>query len=160
MSSMNSHIAQRLDVKRLTGLGLNKEELEANPVLDEIVIHDINQDPRLPFDDASFDTVLCSLSIEYITQPSILFDEVARTLRPGGRFIISFSNRWFPSKAVQVWNNLHDFERIGLIMEYFIESAHFGDIDTCTYRGLPRPVDDKHNIPLSDPIYAVWANRV
>jgi SAM-dependent methyltransferase len=159
MSSINSHIDERLDIKKLTGLGLNKEELEANPLLDEIVIHDINQDQRLPFDDASFDTVICSLSIEYITQPSILFDEVARILRPGGRFIIGFSNRWFPTKAVQVWNNLHDFERIGLIMEYFIESAHFGDIDTCTYRGLARPVDDKHNIPLSDPIYAVWANR-
>lgn len=160
MSSINSHIDESLDIKKLTGLGLNKAELEANPVLDEIVIHDINQDQRLPFDDASFDTVICSLSIEYITQPSILFDEAARILRPSGRFIISFSNRWFPTKAVQVWNNLHDFERIGLIMEYFIESAHFGDIDTCTYRGLPRPVDDKHNIPLSDPIYVVWANRV
>jgi SAM-dependent methyltransferase len=160
MSSINSHIDEHLDIKALTGLGLNKEELEANPLLDEVVIHDINQNQRLPFDDASFDTVICSLSIEYITQPSLLFDEVARILRPGGRFIISFSNRWFPGKAVQVWNNLHDFERIGLVMEHFIESAHFGDIDTCTYRGLPRPVDDKHNVPLSDPIYVVWANRV
>jgi SAM-dependent methyltransferase len=159
MSSINSHIDERLDIKKLTGLGLNKEELEANPLLDEIVIHDINQDQRLPFDDASFDSVVCSLSIEYITQPSILFDEVARILRPGGRFIISFSNRWFPTKAVQVWNNLHDFERIGLVMEHFIESAHFGDINTYSIRGVPRPVDDKHNIPLSDPIYAVWANR-
>jgi SAM-dependent methyltransferase len=159
MSSINSHIDDRLNIKKLTGLGLNKEELEANPLLDERIIHDINQDQRLPFDDASFDTVICSLSIEYITQPSILFDEVARILRPNGRFIISFSNRWFPSKAVQVWNNLHDFERIGLVMEYFIESAHFGEINTYSLRGLPRPVDDKHNIPLSDPIYIVWANR-
>ncbi len=159
MSSINSHIDNRHDIKKLTGLGLNKEELEANPLLDEIIVHDINQDQRLPFDDASFDTVVCSLSIEYITQPSILFDEVARLLRPGGRFIISFSNRWFPTKAVQVWNNLHDFERIGLVMEHFIESAHFGEINTYSLRGLPRPVDDKHNIPLSDPIYVVWANR-
>jgi SAM-dependent methyltransferase len=159
MSRINSHIDERLDIKKITGLGLNKEELEANPLLDERVIHDINQDQRLPFDDASFDSVVCSLSIEYITQPSILFDEVARILRPGGRVIISFSNRWFPSKAVQVWNNLHDFERIGLVMEHFIASAHFGDINTYSLRGLPRPVDDKHNIPLSDPIYVVWANR-
>ena len=159
MSSVNSHIDGRLNMKKITGLGLNKEELEANPVLDEIIIHDINKDQRLPFDDASFDSVVCSLSIEYITQPSELFDEAARILRPGGRFIISFSNRWFPTKAVQVWNNLHDFERIGLVMEHFIESAHFSDINTYSLRGLPRPVDDKHNIPLSDPIYVVWANR-
>jgi len=159
MSSINSHIDDRLERNKITGLGMNKEELAANPGLDEILVHDINQQQRLPFDDASFDIVVCSLSIEYITQPSRLFDEVARILRPDGRFIISFSNRWFPGKAVQVWNNLHDFERIGLVMEYFIASAHFGDINTWSLRGIPRPVNDKHNIPLSDPVYVVWANR-
>lgn len=159
MSSINSHIDERQEIKKITGLGLNREELENNPLLDEIVIHDINQDQRLPFDDASFDIVVCSLSIEYITHPLKLFDEVARILRPEGRFIISFSNRWFPTKAIQLWNNLHDFERIGLVMEYFIESAHFEDINTYSLRGIPRPVNDKHNIPLSDPVYVVWANR-
>jgi SAM-dependent methyltransferase len=158
MSSINSHIEQGHDLAKVIGLGLNKKELKANPILDERIIHDINQNQRLPFDDASFDTVVCSLSIEYITQPSKLFDEVARILRPGGRFIISFSNRWFPTKAVQVWNNLHDFERIGLVMEYFIESAHFSDINTYSLRGIPRPEDDKYNTPLSDPIYVVWAD--
>ncbi len=159
MSSINSHIDRRLAIKKITGLGLNKKELEANPLLDERIIHDINQDQRLPFDDASFDIVVCSLSIEYITQPSTLFDEIARILSPDGRFIISFSNRWFPTKAIQVWNNLHDFERIGLVMEYFIASAHFTDINTYSFRGMPRPDNDKHNTPLSDPIYVVWADR-
>ena len=159
MSSINSHIDESIEIKKITGLGLNREELETNPILDEIIIHDINQNHRLPFDDASFDIVICSLSIEYITHPLKLFDEVARILRPEGRFIISFSNRWFPTKAVQVWNNLHDFERIGLVMEYFIGSAHFGNINTYSLRGIPRPDNDKHNIPLSDPVYVVWANR-
>jgi len=159
MSSINSHIDERLESKKVTGLGMNEEELAANSAIDEIIVHDINQQQRLPFDDASFDIIVCSLSIEYITRPSQLFDEVARVLRPGGRFIISFSNRWFPTKAVQVWNNLHDFERIGLVMEHFIASAHFGDINTYSLRGLPRPVNDRHNIPLSDPIYVVWADR-
>lgn len=133
--------------------------MKNNPLINEIVIHDINQDQRPPFDDASFDIVVCSPSIEYITHPLKLFDEVARILRPEGRFIISFSNRWFPAKAIQVWNNLHDFECIGLVMEYFIESAHVEDINTYSLRGIPRPVNDKHNIPPSDPVYVVWANR-
>jgi SAM-dependent methyltransferase len=159
MSSINSHIDDSLESKKITGLGMNEEELAANPRLDEIIVHDINQQQRLPFEDASFDIIVCSLSIEYVTRPSRLFDEVARLLRPGGRYIISFSNRWFPTKAVQVWNNLHDFERIGLVMEHFIASAHFGDINTWSLRGIPRPANDKHNIPLSDPIYVVWADR-
>ena len=159
MSSINSHIEENLERKKITGLGLNREELEANPTLDERIIHDINKNQRLPFDNASFDIVICSLSIEYLTHPLKLFDEVARILRPEGRFIISFSNRWLPTKAVQVWNNLHDFEHIGLVMEYFIGSAHFGEINTYSLRGVPRPANDKHNIPLSDPVYVVWANR-
>lgn len=160
MSSINSHIDEKLETKKITGLGMNAEELTTNPCLDERIVHDINQHQQLPFADASFDTIVCSLSIEYITQPSKLFDEAARILRPGGKFIISFSNRWFPTKAVQVWNNLHDFERIGLVMEHFIESAHFGDINTYSLRGIPRPIDDKHKTPLSDPIYVVWASRM
>jgi SAM-dependent methyltransferase len=160
MSSINSHIDNSLETKSITGLGMNQEELAANPRLDEIVVHDINQEPRLPFDDTSFDIIVCSLSIEYITQPSRIFDEVARILRPGGKFIISFSNRWFPTKAINVWQNLHDFERIGLIMEHYIASAHFGDINTYSLRAIPRPANDKHNTPLSDPIYLLWADRV
>lgn len=159
MSSTNSHIDDKLALKKLTGLGMNKDELEANLRLDEIIVHDINLQTRLPFDDASFDVVLCSLSIEYLTSPPEVFDEVARIIKPGGHFIISFSNRWFPTKAVKVWNNLHDFERIGLVTEYFIESASFGPINTYSLRGLPRPANDRHQLPLSDPIYAIWANR-
>ena len=159
MSSINSHIDEQLESKKIIGLGMNEEELSANPCLDETIVHDINQEPRLPFADASFDIIICSLSIEYITQPSLLFDEVARILRPGGRFIISFSNRWFPTKVVKVWNNLHDFERVGVVMEHFIASAHFGEINTYSLRGKPRPPGDRHNIALSDPLYVIWAER-
>jgi len=159
MSSINSHIDEQLESKKIIGLGMNEEELSANPCLDETFVHDINQEPRLPFADASFDIIICSLSIEYITQPSLLFDEVARILRPGGRFIISFSNRWFPTKVVKVWNNLHDFERVGVVMEHFIASAHFGEINTYSLRGKPRPPGDRHNIALSDPLYVIWAER-
>ena len=157
-SDYGQHIDQKLETK-VTGLGLNINELEANSLLDERIIHDVNQDKRLPFDDASFDIIVCSLSIEYVTRPLLLFDEVARILRSGGRFIISFSNRWFPAKAIQIWNHLHDFERIGLVMEYFIESTHFSAINTCSLRGIPRLEADKHNTPLSDPIYVIWADK-
>jgi SAM-dependent methyltransferase len=159
MSSTNSHIDNRLPLKKLAGLGMNREELEANQRLDKIIVQDINQQQTLPFDSASFDIVICSLSIEYLTSPADTFREIARILRPHGRFIVSFSNRCFPTKAVRVWNNLHDFERIGLVMEHFITSAGFGSINTCSYRGLPRPVDDRHDLPLSDPVYLVWADR-
>jgi SAM-dependent methyltransferase len=162
MTSWHSHLPGHLDGIELTGLGLNAEELAANPQLRERVIHDLNQDPRLPFGDESFDAVICTASVEYLTRPFEVFGEVARVLRPGGRLIISFTNRWFPPKAIQIWGRLHEFERPGLVTEYFLESGRFARLETWSLRGLPRPEDDKYadQLAFSDPIYAVWGERV
>ena len=64
------------------------------------------------------------------------------------------------STAVRVWNNLHDFERIGLVMEYFITASCFTNINTYSLRGIPRPADDKHNTSMSGPVYVVWADKI
>jgi hypothetical protein len=73
-------------------------------------------------------------------------------------FILTFSNRWFPPKVIHLWTELHEFERVGLIMEYFHKAGHYKDLETCSSRGLPRPETDKYypQIRKSDPIYAVW----
>jgi SAM-dependent methyltransferase len=126
------------------------------------VIQDLNQNTRLPFDPRSFDAVVCSVSVEYLIHPLEVFREVARVLKPGGRFIVSFSNRWFAPKTIAIWPNLHEFERMGLVSEYFLSSGRFSDIHTWSMRGLPRPKDDKYidQTPFSDPLYAVWGTRL
>lgn len=43
---------------------------------------------RLPFADASFDAVVCCLVIEHARDADAVFDEVARVLEPGGRFLL------------------------------------------------------------------------
>ena len=157
MSSIHSHLPQDLKIHSLTGLGLNQEELEQNPRLDEQVVHNLNARPILPFSDECFDTVICSLAIEYLNKPANIFKEVARVLKPGGNFILTFSNRWFPTKAIHLWMNLHEFERMGLVSEYFINSGRFENINSYSVRGLVRPEEDRYNLPMSDPVYAVWA---
>jgi SAM-dependent methyltransferase/FKBP-type peptidyl-prolyl cis-trans isomerase 2 len=161
MASWHSHLPPELGSARVTGLGMNQEELDANPVLAERVIQDLNKVPALPFPDAAFDAVVCTVSVEYLTQPFAVFREVARVLAPGGRFIVSFSNRWFPTKAIRLWEGIHEFERPGLVLEYFLESGLFGDLETWSLRGLPRPADDKYADRLlhSDPVYAVWGEK-
>jgi hypothetical protein len=74
---------------------------------------------------------------------------------------MTFSNRWFPPKAVRIWTELHDFERMGLVMEYFNQTGRFVDIETSSLRGMPRPYDDKYfpEMPYSDPVYAVWGRK-
>jgi SAM-dependent methyltransferase len=162
MSSWHSHLPEQIGAGHVTGLGMNREELEANPVLDERLVHDLNREPHLPFADASFDAAVCTVSVEYLTRPMEVFREVARVLRPGGRFVVTFSNRWFPPKVIRIWEDIHELERLGLVAEYFLESGLFEHLETWSLRGLPRPADDKYagRIPFSDPVYAVWAERI
>ena len=64
--------------------------------------------PLLPFEVARFDAVVCTVSVEYLTRPLEVFAEVRRVLKPGGRFITTFSNRWFPPKVIRIWQELHE----------------------------------------------------
>ena len=79
------------------------------------------------------------------------------TLRPGGTFVVTFSERWFPIKVIELWTQLHPFERLGLVLDYF-RRAGFVDLGTESVRGLPRPADDPYadRLAHSDPVYAVW----
>ncbi|MFP4031127.1 MAG: methyltransferase domain-containing protein [Desulfococcaceae bacterium] len=161
MSSWVSHLPESLAPSAVFGLGLNEAELAANPALTDRRVQDLNRDPRLPYETAGFDGVACTVSAEYLTDPFAVFREVARVLRPGGVFAVTFSNRWFPPKAIRIWKEIHEFERMGLVMEYFLESGAFHDLETRSIRGLPRPEDDRHfpNLFLSDPVYAVKGVR-
>lgn len=158
MASWESHLPDNHGLSDIVGLGMNEEELTANPLLGSYQVHDLNLDPTLPYEDAEFDAVICSLSVEYLVRPFEVFAEVARVLRPGGRFVVTFSNRWFPPKVVRAWEWAHEFERPGLVLEYFLRDGLFNELETWSIRGLPRPCDDKYaaNLASSDPVYAVW----
>lgn len=162
MSSWQSHLPYGLDFTSLVGMGLNGEELRHNPRLTDHVLHDLNQDPGLPFGNGQFDAVVCNLSVEYLVRPLEVFAEVARVLRPGGLFVQVFSHRWFPPKVVKIWTELHEFERVGLVLEYFLRSGAFGNLKTFSSRGWPRPETDRYypQMRFSDPIYAVWGEKL
>jgi len=161
MASWDSHIPESVKPARVSGLGLNPQELDANPILTERVIHDVNADPILPFPDNTFDLVLNVVSVEYLTDPGEVFREVGRVLKPGGLFLVIFSNRWFPPKVVRVWEESSEHERIGLVEEFFREGRAFNDPEVFVSMGLPRPEEDKYydtGVP-SDPVFAVFAEK-
>jgi SAM-dependent methyltransferase len=124
-------------------------------------VHDLNLDPRLPLPDEAYDAAICTVSVEYLTRPAEVFAQVRRVLRPGGRFVVTFSNRWFPPKVVKVWQYVHEFERVGLVLEHFLRDGGFTNLETRSMRGLPRSLDDKYadRMAQSDPVYAVWGER-
>lgn len=72
---------------------MNALELEANGQLTDYVPRNLNLDPTLPYEDASFDVVTCVVSVDYLTKPLEVFREAKRVLKPGGKFILSQSNR-------------------------------------------------------------------
>ncbi len=161
MASWDSHLPDSLSPAEVVGLGMNEAELEASSSLTRSVIHDLNADPVLPFEDETFDVVLNVVSVDYMTRPEEVFQEVGRVLKPGGLFLVIFSNRWFPPKVVWVWEEASEHERIGLVQEFFRSAGVFTETELFISMGLPRPVEDRYHdrgVP-SDPVFAVFAEK-
>ena len=127
MSSWVSHLPDAPLLGRVTGHGMNAEELAANPRLDAWWVQDLNRDPALPLGDASQDAVLACVGVQYLQRPVEVFAEVARVLRPGGRVMVSYSDRCFPTKAVAAWLALDMAGRAELVRHY-LRAAGFAEV--------------------------------
>jgi SAM-dependent methyltransferase len=151
MSSWRSHWPQGHPKARMVGLGLNAVEMADNPDLDEFVVHNINENPTLPFEDETFDATVITVSVQYLTRPVETFQQVNRILRPGGIFIVTFSNRLFPTKAVRIWRNTSDRSHLELVASYMDYAGNFEDIKG----GLANPQQS----PPSDPLFVVMGRK-
>jgi SAM-dependent methyltransferase len=148
MASWVSHFHQ--PPRSLTVLGMNAEELDANPAATDRVVHDLNDLPTLPFADASFDAAVCCVSVDYLVRPVEVFTELARVLRSGAPFVCTFSNRCFPSKAIRGWLSTTDEQHAEIVAAYFELAG--GWTEARQERLTPR----SH---WGDPLFAVWAER-
>jgi len=149
MSSWRSHLPAALSTGEVVGLGMNAEEMADNPQLTKSLVHDVNRDPRLPFGDEEFDGAMCAVSIQYVTHPRLVLREVRRVLRPHAPFVVSFSNRCFPTKAVAVWLGSTDSQHLSLVRSYFEAAGGWKDVKD----------EDRSPDGNGDPLYAVWARR-
>ncbi|KAG6581065.1 hypothetical protein SDJN03_21067, partial [Cucurbita argyrosperma subsp. sororia] len=170
MSSWVSHLPKEVEYKRVVGHGLNAQELAKNSQLDYFFVKDLNEDQKLELESCSIDAVVCTVSVQYLQQPEKVFAEVFRVLRPGGVFIISFSNRMFYEKAVSAWREGSAYSRVQLVVQYFqcIEGFTQPEI----IRKMPASSSTgEDNSPFSwilrllglfsgsDPFYAVLAHK-
>ena len=130
MSSWRSHWPYGHPKKRMIGLGLNDVELRENPDLDGYVVHNVNTNPILPVN---------------------TIHQVGRILRPGGKFVVSFSNRMFPTKAVLNWRNSTDRGRVDLVGTYMESAESFEDIQASFL--------NPDTSPPNDPMYAVYCRK-
>ena len=151
LSSWKSHWPRGCPKARMVGLGLNRVEMQENPDLDDYVVHDVNRDPRLPFDDASFDSVVIAVSVQYLIRPIEVFRDVHRVLKPGGSFLVIFSNRMFFTKAVRIWTVSNDEGKRQIVTSYFRHAKGYEDI-----RWMER---NPQRGPYDDPMYVVMARK-
>jgi len=170
MSSWISHFPADMPVDTLVGQGMNAQELAANKRLTRWFIQDLNKDRKLDLPDKSFDGVVVCVSVQYLTHPVEVFREVGRILKPECPFIVSYSNRCFPMKAIRMWQMLDDLDKGRLVATYMDEAGCFDD--PTIYDFSPRKTlfgVPKENEKLAqavaegslytDPLYVVVGNK-
>lgn len=128
-SSWTSHypVEFKDTMGRISGTGMNGFELRANQQLTDFKQKNLNIDPALPYENASFDIVTCVVSIDYLINPIKVLKEARRVLRPGGRVILSQSNRCFPTKAISMWLDMNDRQHLELLNGYFHYAGGYKD---------------------------------
>lgn len=111
---------------------------------------------QLPYGDNAFDTVLCQLSIDYLTKPMDVLKEVSRVLKPGGSVHILISNRLFLSKAVGLWTGADDLDHAYYVACYLYfcggDFVNMQAKDLSTRRGRDQRI-------VGDPMYVVTAKK-
>lgn len=83
----------------------------------------------LPFDDASFDTVISTQVIEHVPDPHVMLREIARVLGPGGVVLITAPFAW-PLHEVP-----HDFQRFTRYGLEHLATAAGLDVERIDERG-------------------------
>ncbi|MBN2798803.1 MAG: class I SAM-dependent methyltransferase [Deltaproteobacteria bacterium] len=68
-------------------------EVKQNPTLSEVVLGSPG-DPRLPFEDGSFDLIVSRMVFEHIEHPDKMLAEFHRVLKPGGWVCAMTPNKW------------------------------------------------------------------
>jgi SAM-dependent methyltransferase len=160
MSSWVSHLPPAMEFAHVEGHGMNETELAKNPRLDHYFRQNLNQNPRLPLEDADFNAVLITVSIQYLQYPEAVLSEIYRVLKPNGVVIISFSNRMFYQKAIAAWRDGTDTDRVNLVRKYFQSVDGFTPPQVVVHQPILPGVLQMLGLAGGDPFYAVVARKV
>jgi len=149
-SSWVSHYPPGYRQEKIVGMGMNEDELKKNSVLTQYVVQDLNVNPKLPFEDNTFDVITNVVSVDYLTKPIDVFKEMRRILKPSGLAIMSFSNRCFWTKAISIWTSTGDADHAWIVGAYF---HYVGGFEP------PQALDISPNPGRTDPMYVVCSRK-
>ena len=157
MSSWISHLPR--PARRLVVLGMNESSSPTTTTRTRPWCGTSTPSRRCRSATASFDTVTCCVSVDYLVRPLEVFDEVARVLRPGGRFVCTFSNRCFPTKAIRGWLATDDSAHVEIVSQYFRRSRTVDAAGREQPAWEPPVIQHRNPEAAGDPLYAVWSTR-
>jgi SAM-dependent methyltransferase len=160
MSSWVSHLPDDVEFAHVEGHGLNEEELARNPRLSHYFVQNLNDNPKLPMENQSFDAVLNTVSVQYLQYPEAIFPEIYRILKPGGIAIISFSNRMFYQKAIAAWRDSSESNRVELVKRYFESVPGFGKPEVIARQSQVPQILQMMGLGGGDPFYAVIGTKM
>ena len=127
----------------VVGLGMNKKELAANPILKVSILQNLNVDPTIPASLLPLDATACVVSIDYLTKPLDVLSSLLQHTRTGGSVHLIISNRCFPTKAVGRWLRVSEEERLRMVGDYLWFSGwrNIEIVEVCDGRGqAPGPM--------------------
>jgi len=97
--SVTAELVQH-DRIRLVGVDVEFSALSGNILVKRKAVADAG---ALPFENASFDLVVCESVLEHLLTPDKFLQEAYRILQPGGRLMILTSGRWHPFMIINRW---------------------------------------------------------
>ncbi|NDV18958.1 hypothetical protein GO013_05930 [Pseudodesulfovibrio sp. JC047] len=98
-----------------------------------------------------YDAARCVCSIEYMDRPVDIIRYISHFLTPGAPVLIAFSNRFDANNTIQGWTELHEFERMGLVLEYLRYTKLDANAGTLSIRNNEKG--------QNDPIYLVYGHK-
>ena len=150
MSSWVSHLPEDINYSKVSAQGMNKVELKANPQLTDFILQNLNTNQVLPYGDEEFDLCTIAVSVQYLTSPVRVFEDIARVLKPNGKCCVSFSNRMFPTKAILAWRMSSNENHCNLVSQYFKKTEVFAKVK------VEKLVEENG---YYDPLYAVLGKK-
>ena len=115
---------------QVTGMGMNKAELERNAVLNNgRLLVDLNENPNIAeaLSEAKaigtdemdkLDASTNVVSTDYLTQPVEVLRSLKDATKSGGTVHLAISNRCFPTKAISRWLRVGEEERLMTVGDF------------------------------------------
>lgn len=109
-----------------------------------------------------YDAIILTQTMEYQSDPIAHLKYLATHLTPNGLVLVGFTNHFDANTVIKGWTRLHEFERMGLVLEYLRQAGLDRKAGTVSMRKDWRPKDDFRFFEMrgiSDPVYMVYGHK-